>query len=501
MTAIRMTLCALGVASVLSGCTLMPRYTRPDAPVPAQFAGTDVSAAPPAAVADTGSTTDTAYIADIGWRQVFTDPALQQVIALALDNNRDLRVAALNIEVARAQYRVDRAALLPAIEGTGTANNARTPSELSIPGQPQVFRTYSANIGISAYELDLFGRVRSLKEQALQQFLSTAEARRSTHISLVAEVATAYLTLAADQQLLQLAQSTLTSQSDSYRLQQRSFELGAASQLTLRQAQTTVETARVDVERYTAQVAQDCNALVLLVGTSVPVELLPHALPDNASVEGNVLASVPAGLPSQLLQRRPDILEAERNLRAANANIGAARAAFFPSISLTASTGSSSSSLSNLFDSGTRAWSFVPTLTLPIFNAGRNRANLDMAKANRAIEVARYEKSIQSAFREVSDALAQRDTLGRQLQAQQALVDATADGYLLSQARFERGIDSYLQALDAQRSLYGAQQTLINTQLARFTNLVTFYKAMGGGWLQSDTPTATATPATEPSRG
>ncbi|AOY62375.1 efflux transporter outer membrane subunit [Xanthomonas citri pv. glycines] len=503
MTTIRTTLCALGVASVLSGCTLMPRYTRPDAPVPAQFAGTDVSVAPPAAAAtaDTGNNADTAYIADIGWRQVFTDPTLQQVIALALDNNRDLRVAALNIEVARAQYRVDRAALLPAIDGTGTANNARTPSELAIPGQPQVFRTYSANIGISAYELDLFGRVRSLKEQALQQFLSTAEARRSTHISLVAEVATAYLTLAADQQLLQLAQSTLTSQSDSYRLQQRSFELGVASQLTLRQAQTTVETARVDVERYTAQVAQDRNALVLLVGTSVPVELLPHALPDNASVEGNVLASVPAGLPSQLLQRRPDILEAERNLRAANANIGAARAAFFPSISLTASTGSSSSSLSRLFDAGTRAWSFVPTLTLPIFNAGRNRANLDMAKANRDIEVARYEKSIQSAFREVSDALAQRDTLGRQLQAQQALVDATADSYRLSQARFERGIDSYLQALDAQRSLYSAQQTLINTQLSRFTNLVTFYKAMGGGWLQTAAPTAVASPAAEPPRG
>lgn len=410
---------------------------------------------------------------------MFTDPALQQVIQLALDNNRDLRVAALNIEVARAQYRVERAALVPGVDATGTANNARTPSELAVPGQPPVFRTYSANVGVSAYELDLFGRVRSLKEQALQQFLSTAEARRSTHISLVADVASAYLTLAADQELLQLAQSTLTSQSDSYRLQQRSFELGVASQLTLRQAQTTVESARVDVERYTAQVAQDRNALVLLVGTQLPESLLPRALPDGASVEGNVLAAVPAGVPSQLLQRRPDILEAERNLRAANANIGAARAAFFPSISLTATLGSSSSSLSGLFESGTRAWSFVPQLTLPLFNAGRNRANLDMAKANRDIEVARYEKSIQTAFREVSDALAQRDTLGRQLQAQQALVDATADSYRLSQARFERGIDSYLQALDAQRSLYGAQQTLITTQLSRITNLVTFYKAMG----------------------
>ncbi|NIK52953.1 efflux transporter outer membrane subunit [Xanthomonas arboricola] len=498
MTPIRMTLTAIAVAGVLSGCTLMPRYARPDAPVPERFAGTELSTA--STTIDTASPAQAIDIANIGWRQVFTDPALQQVIALALENNRDLRVAALNIEVARAQYRVERAALLPAVQGTGTANNARTPSELAIPGQPQVFRTYSANIGISAYELDLFGRVRSLKEQALQQFLSTAEARRSTHISLVAEVATAYLTLAADQQLLQLAQSTLSSQGDSYRLQQRSFELGVASQLSLRQAQTTVETARVDVERYTAQVAQDRNALVLLVGTQVPAELLPQALPDGASVDGNVLASVPAGLPSQLLQRRPDILEAERNLRAANANIGAARAAFFPSISLTASTGSSSSSLSNLFDSGTRAWSFVPTLTLPIFNAGRNRANLDMAKANRDIEVAQYEKAIQSAFREVSDALAQRETLGRQLQAQQALVDATADSYRLSQARFERGVDSYLQALDAQRALYSAQQNLITTQLSRFTNLATFYKAMGGGWLQSADP-AVATTATGQPRG
>ncbi|WP_039813082.1 efflux transporter outer membrane subunit [Xanthomonas arboricola] len=498
MTPIRMTLTAIAVAGVLSGCTLMPRYARPDAPVPERFAGTELSTA--STTADTASPEQAIDIANIGWRQVFTDPALQQVIALALENNRDLRVAALNIEVARAQYRVERAALLPAVQGTGTANNARTPSELAIPGQPQVFRTYSANIGVSAYELDLFGRVRSLKEQALQQFLSTAEARRSTHISLVAEVATAYLTLAADQQLLQLAQSTLSSQGDSYRLQQRSFELGVASQLSLRQAQTTVETARVDVERYTAQVAQDRNALVLLVGTQVPAELLPQALPDGASVDGNVLASVPAGLPSQLLQRRPDILEAERNLRAANANIGAARAAFFPSISLTASTGSSSSSLSNLFDSGTRAWSFVPTLTLPIFNAGRNRANLDMAKDNRDIEVAQYEKAIQSAFREVSDALAQRETLGRQLQAQQALVDATADSYRLSQARFERGVDSYLQALDAQRALYSAQQNLITTQLSRFTNLATFYKAMGGGWLQSADP-AVATTATGQPRG
>ncbi|KAB7770198.1 efflux transporter outer membrane subunit [Xanthomonas maliensis] len=473
-------LVAVAVAAVLSSCSLMPRYVRPDTPVPDRFAAVPPSV--PSQAGAVGDAADTLLIADIGWREVFTDPALQQVIALALENNRDLRVAALNIEVARAEYRVQRAALLPAVDATGTANNARTPSELAVPGQPPVVRSYSANLGISAYELDVFGRVRSLKEQALQSFLATVEARRSTHISLVAEVSTDYLTLAADQALLQLAQSTLRSQDESVRLQQRSVELGVASQLTLRQAQTQRESARVDVERYTALVAQDRNALALVVGSQLPDTLLPRALPADASVEANILATIPAGLSSQLLQRRPDILEAERTLRAANANIGAARAAFFPSISLTTSLGSSSSGLSRLFDAGSRAWSFVPSLTLPIFNAGRNRAQLDSAMANREIEVARYEKAIQTAFREVSDALVARDTLRRQLQAQQALVVASADSYSLSQARFERGVDSYLQVLDAQRTLYSAQQNLINTQLSRMTNLVTFYRAMGGGW-------------------
>ncbi|WP_369937423.1 AdeC/AdeK/OprM family multidrug efflux complex outer membrane factor [Xanthomonas tesorieronis] len=466
---------ALAVSALLAGCSLMPAYERPAAPVPAQFDG---------AAAESGAQTEAIPVADIGWRAVFTDPKLQQVIALALDNNRDLRVAALNIDQAWAQYRVQRADLVPGVDLAGSGSGSRTPAGLSATGQPLVAHSYSATLGISAYELDLFGRIRSLKEQALQQYLATTEAQRSTHISLIAQVATAYLTLAADQDLLRLAQDTLTSQSESYRLQQRSFELGSASALTLRQAQTTVESARVDVERYTAQVAQDRNALRLLAGTEVPSELLPTALPDSASADANVLASIPAGLPSELLQRRPDILQAERTLQAANANIGAARAAFYPSISLTAAAGSASAGLSGLFKGGSGSWSFAPSISLPIFDGGRNRANLDVAKVQRDIDVANYEKAIQTAFREVSDALAERNTLGRQLLAQQALVDASADSYRLSQARFERGVDSYLGALDAQRTLYSAEQTLISTRLSRFTNLVTFYKALGGGWVE-----------------
>ncbi|BEP64966.1 efflux transporter outer membrane subunit (plasmid) [Variovorax sp. V213] len=456
-------------ALLLTGCSLMPAYQRPMAPVPQAFAGDTAAAA-------------AVPVAGIGWRDVFTDPALQRVIETALANNRDLRVAALNIEKARAQYRVQDAALFPAVNASAGGNGSRTPADLSASGSAQVSHSYSASLGFSAYEIDLFGRVRSLNAQALEQFFSTTEARRSTQISLVAEVATAYLTMAADQDRLRLAQDTLASQGRTYRLNQRSFELGAASALTLRQAQTSVDTARVDVERYTAQVAQDRNALVLLAGADLPAELLPQALPAGEAAAASPLATIPPGLPSDLLQRRPDILQAERDLRAANANIGAARAAFYPRISLTASAGSSSASLSNMFTGGSRSWSFAPQISLPIFDGGANRANLDIARTDRDIYVAQYEKAIQTAFREVSDALAQRSTLGRQLDAQQSLVDATAESYRLSDARFKRGVDSYLSVLDAQRSLYTAQQNLIGTRLSRFTNLVTFYKTLGGGW-------------------
>jgi multidrug efflux system outer membrane protein len=466
-------LAPLALAALMAGCSLIPTYQQPAAPVAGKFAG------------DTGNAPASTPVADLGWRDVFTDPSLQRVIEMSLANNRDLRVAVLNIEKARAQYRVQDAALFPTVNASAGGSGSRTPADLSSTGEALTARQYSASVGFSSYEIDLFGRVRSLSAQALEQFFSTAEARRSTQITLVAEVATSYLTLAADQDQLKLARDTLRSQSDSYSLNLRSFELGAASALTLSQAQTSVDTARVDVERYTSQVAQDRNALVLLVGADVPDELLPQSLPDGTAAAASPLATIPPGLPSELLQRRPDILQAERDLKAANAYIGAARAAFYPSISLTASAGTSSSQLSGLFKGGSGSWSFAPQISLPIFDGGANRANLKIATVSRDISVAQYEKAIQTAFREVSDALAQRNTLGRQLDAQQSLVNATAESYRLSDARFRRGVDSYLSVLDSQRSLYTAQQNLITTRLSRLTNLVTFYKTLGGGWTEN----------------
>ena len=476
----RLSTLTLAVAMALGGCSLIPTYERPAAPVPSTY-----PSAPAAAANATAA-------ADIGWRDLFTDDRLRQLIALALANNRDLRVAVLNIEQSRAQYRIQGAALLPSVEASGSGSASRTPADSSPTGQAGVSRQYSATIGFSAYELDLFGRIRSLNEQALQTFLATDEARRSTQISLVAEVAANYLTLAADLERLKLARVTLQSQRDSYALTKRTAELGAASELTLRQAQTSVETARFDVARYTSQVALDRNALALVVGAQPAEALLPTGL-DDALAALDARRELPAGLPSDLLQRRPDVLQAERQLRAANANIGAARAAFYPRISLTASAGTGSADLGNLFKSGQGTWSFAPSISLPIFDGGANKASLDSATASRDITVAQYEKSIQTAFREVADALAQRATLGEQLDAQQALVDATGASYTLSDARFKRGLDSYLSVLDSQRSLYTAQQNLIGTQLSRVSNLVTLYKVLGGGWLETS-PTAALNP-------
>ena len=457
-------LTSLALAVVLAGCsTLAPHYERPAAPVPAVFP--NASASGQAA-------------ADIDWRDFFADAKLRSLIDLALANNRDLRVAVLNIAQARAQYRVQDASTWPTLNASGSGSASRTPASLSGTGQAVVGHQVSANIGTSAYELDLFGRVRSLNAQALESYLATTEARRGTQISLVAEVASAYLTWSADLDRLALARQTLQSQSDTYGLTQRRFELGTDSALTLRQQQTSVESARVDVASYTAQVALDQNALALLLGTAVPAELAPTGLATRVSA----LPDLPAGLPSDLLQRRPDILQAEHTLQAASFNIGAARAAFYPRISLTASAGSSSNDLSGLFKAGSGAWSFVPQITLPLFDGGANQANLDIATVTRDINVAQYEKTIQTAFREVADALAQRSNLGDQLSAQQALVDATADSFKLSDARFRRGVDSYLDVMVTQRSLYTAQQGLIGTQLSRLANEVTLYKVLGGGW-------------------
>ena len=345
-------------------------------------------------------------------------------------------------------------------------------------GDSTVNRQYSADLGFASYELDFFGRVRSLEEQALQTYLGTEDARRSAQISLVAEVANAWLRLAADRERLALARDTFDTRQKSFELTRRSLELGAVSALDLRQAETLMQTARADAARYAALVAQDENALALIVGAGVPAELLPEAL----SARLAAVTELPAGVPSEVLARRPDVAQAERALMAANASIGAARAAFFPRITLTASAGTASSSLDGLFDGGSGAWSFVPQIRIPIFEAGRLQASLDVAEIQRDINVAQYEKAIQSAFREVADALAERATLAEQLDARRKLVEATKQSFELSDARYKGGVDSYFNLLDAQRSLYGAELELIATRLSDATNRVALYKALGGGW-------------------
>lgn len=451
------------VATWLAGCTMAPRYERPVAPVAAEYPDADKTVA---------------SVATIEWREFYADPKLRELIEIALATNRDLRVAILSIDRARAQYRLQRSDSLPKIDAIGSANANRTPASVSQTGESMTTRQYNANLGLSAYELDLFGRVRSLNGEALEQFLATSEARKAAQISLIAEVANAYLTWAADLEQLALARQTLQSQSESYDLTKRRFELGSASELTLRQNQTSVDTARVDVATYTRLIAQDRNALVLLLGTTVPEHLAPALLSDTVST----VADLPAGLPSDLLNRRPDIVQAEHELKAANFNIGAARAAFYPRITLTGSAGSSSNDLAGLFEAGSGAWSFAPQISVPLFAGGANRANLDTAHVGRQIEIAQYEQAIQIAFREVADALAERSTLVDELDARESLAEATAVSLRLSQARFDRGVDSYLDVLDSQRSLYRAQQGLIDARLQQLTNTVTLYKTLGGGW-------------------
>lgn len=461
---------SLGIAmaaSLLGACTtLIPDYQRPAPPVPASWTGQGEPVAAATAVAD------------IDWRDYFADARVRELVAMALANNRDLRVSALNIEKARAQYRIQRAGEYPAVNLNGGQNAQRLPGDLTNSGEPSISRQYSATVGIAAWELDFFGRVRSLSEQALETYLGTEEARRSAQISLVAEVVNAWLTLAADRELRDLARDTWQTQQKSVDLTQRSFDAGAVSALDLRQAQSAMERARADTARYAAQVAKDENALELLVGAPVPATLKAEKLVDAVSA----IADLPAGVPSDVLVRRPDVLQAERALKAANASIGAARAAFFPRISLTATAGTASSSLDGLFGSGSGTWTFVPQISLPIFNAGSLSASLDVATVQRDIQVAQYEKAVQLAFREVSDALAERATLSDQLDARRKLVEASAESYRLSDARYRNGIDSYLVLLDAQRSRYAAEQELIAVRLSEASNRVALYKVMGGGW-------------------
>jgi multidrug efflux system outer membrane protein len=449
---------------------MAPKYERPAAPVPAAWPGSGASRAEGAQPAQKP-------VADIPWREFFVDKKLSALIELALKNNRDLRVATLNIERFRALYQIRRSDLLPKVDASAGANFQRVPADLSATGRAVTVDQYSVGVGFLSYELDLFGRVQSLKDQALEQFLATDQTRRSVQISLVSQVADGYLTLAADRERLKLAKETLASQQDSYQLIGRRYEAGVSSLLESLQARTSVDTARVDIARFTALAAQDENALNLLVGSPIPADLLPEALSETLTA----VKGVPPGLPSEVLLRRPDILQAEADLKGANANIGAARAAFFPRVTLNSSVGFGSSELAGLFKAGSFAWSVAPGVSLPIFDGGSNKANLKVAEVDRDIMIARYEQAIQTAFREVADVLAQRGNIDEQLTAQQSLTDATAERYSLSQARFEKGVDSHLNVLDSQRSLYGAQQGLISVRLSRLANLVTLYKVLGGG--------------------
>ncbi|VVD81322.1 RND transporter [Pandoraea terrae] len=474
------------LAGLLAACSLEPAYQRPAAPVPPAFPTGPAYQTTPAGANGKGNGANVSgapgqSAADIGWQDFFVDARLKQLIELALANNRDLRMTALSIDAARAAYRIRRAAQFPAINATAGETTQHLPSDVRLPGQASVVSQFDAGIGFNAFELDFFGRVRSLKHDALEQYLATEEAHRSAQISLVAEVANAYLTFQADQALLKLSQDTLNGQQQSVEVVQRSMRAGALAQLDLNRASTQVDTAQVAVEQYTRQVAKDENALALLIGGPVP----PSAIAANAPDGQRMLADLPGGLPSDLLLHRPDIIAAEHQLKAANANIGAARAAFFPTISLTGQLGLASATLAGLFSAGTAAWLFSPQISLPIFNAGSNRANLDLANVRKDINIANYEKTIQTAFREVADGLASRGTLDRQVKAQEKLVEHTQETYHLSQMRFRAGIDDYFAEQDAQRSLFTAQQALVTLRLARETNQVSLYKALGGGWTKT----------------
>jgi multidrug efflux system outer membrane protein len=452
----------------LFSCSLAPQYTQPQAPVPDAWPQG-------AAYTDMQSTPETPAARDLKWKDFFVDQPLQQIIEMALSNNRDLRLAALNVERARALYGIQRAELLPSVDASGNWSKQRRSSDLITPGYPRTVEQYSVNLGIAAWEIDFFGRIRSLKDQALQTYLATEQARRGAQIALIAEVARTYLTLAADRENLALALATLEGQQASCDLIQRQYETGFATVLDLRQAQSRVEAARRDVPRFTQMAAQDKNALNLLSGSIVPENLLPA---DMHSIIP--LKEISPGLPSEMLLNRPDIIAAEHQLKGAYAYIGAARAAFFPRISLTTSLGTASDELSGLFKAGTDTWSFAPQIAMPIFDA-RTWAAFRVSKTDQEIILTQYEKSIQTAFREVADALAVQGTINQQVSAQQSLVDAVAETYRLSQKRYTMGIDSYLGVLDAQRSLYAQQQVLITLRMIRIANQVGLYAILGGG--------------------
>ncbi|WP_462178615.1 efflux transporter outer membrane subunit [Pseudoalteromonas gelatinilytica] len=414
----------------------------------------------------------------LNWQSFFSNAQLQQLIALTLENNKDIKTAALNVQQVRAMYQIEDSALYPSIDLNASGTRQRLPADLSGTGQATISENYSATVGLTAYEIDLWGKVRNQSEQALQNLYSAEYSLTSVRISLISELVNAWLNYATDKELLALANETLKSQQESLELTRKTFALGAASQLTLSQLESTVATAKVDIANYQRLLKRDKNALDFLVGKTVTADLLPSQNIDDVLS----LPDVPVGLPSELLTQRPDIKAAEHDLLAANANIGVAKAAFYPSISLTANAGTASADLSNLFDSGSGTWSFVPSVNLPIFNMGRNQANLDVAKAQQEMALTSYEQTIQQAFKEVSDALADREGYMHQLDALNDLYQSNELSFTLSDARFQKGADSYLQVLDAQRNWYSAGQQLILGKQAYLASQINLYKALGGGW-------------------
>ena len=452
----------------VAGCSLAPNYQRPEAPVAASWTPT---------VEATGS-----FAADVlDWKTFIIDPQLHRVVDAALSNNRSLRQALLDIEAARAQYRVQRADRLPSINANATGSRQRLPADLSSSGRSDVSSSYQVGPGLTEYEVDLFGRVRNLSESALETYLATEEATRATQVSLIAEVIEAYLTRDGAQRRLALVEQTLKTREDSLELISRRRQAGTATALDYQEALGLAEQAKAERESTLRLLQQTDNALVLLVGTPDANSLLPAAPRDSLLV----LQDIAPGTPSTLIERRPDILASEHRLKARNADIGAARAAFFPRLSLTGSVGSSSTELSGLFDGGSRAWSFAPSLSLPIFAGGRNRANLDLAEVRKDAAVAAYEGTIQVAFREVADALTATDTLRREEAARRALAGSSVAAMTLAKARYDGGVDDYLRYLDAQRSTFGNQVTLIQISTERQIALVDLFKSLGGGWEES----------------
>ena len=478
----------LAVAALAAaGCNLAPDYQQPPAPIAGAWP--IAPTIPVAGTAGSASSGDAAghlagadvAVADVGWRDFLVDERLEQLVALALDSNRDFRTAVLNVERVRAQYAIRRAERLPWVDASAVGVRQRIPESQTGIGEALTVSSYGFEVGVTSYEVDLFGRVRNLSQAALERYFASEEARRSAQISLIGQVANAYLILAADRELLRLAEETLKTQEDSFRLTQRRHELGAVSGLELNQERTTIEQARVDVARYAGDVSRDVNALTFLVGAPIDPALLPPGFESDAAA----LPVLPAGLPSEVLLRRPDVLEAEHFLRGAHADIGAARAAFLPRISLTGSAGATSDELSTLFDGGSGVWTFIPRIDIPIFQGGRLRAGLRVTEVDRDIAVAQYERTIQEAFREVSDGLTLTDSLDRQLAAQLALVEAAGRAYELSEARYEAGRDNYLLLLDSLRTYYRAQQGLIAIRLLEQANRVALYRALGGGWRET----------------